>query len=40
MIATIGSILVWVLIVLAALFGVICAAIGFIIIINGPTRFR
>lgn len=36
MIATIGSILVWALIIMAGVFGAFCAVIGFMFIVNWP----
>lgn len=40
MIAAIGTVLVWVIVGIAAVFGVLCATIGFLVLINMPTRFR
>ncbi len=40
MIALIGSILVWILIVIGCLGLGLCAVIGFMFLINFPTKFR
>lgn len=40
MIALIGTILVWALIILAGIGGVICAVVGFMLLINFSGKFR
>ena len=40
MIALIGSILVWILIVIGCLGAGLCAVIGLMVLIHFPTRFR